>query len=249
MLTECFLSPIKGTVFLQNWFCFSSEFSIPSGDKVEVLDFWASPFCARVKIALEEKGVKHVDREEHDLFGGKSELLLKSNPIHQKVPVLLHNDRPLAESAIIVSYIDEAWPSNPLLPAIVYDRAQARFWADYIDKKVFEAGRNIWASNGEEREVATRDFIEVLKHLEEALGDKDYFGGDAFGYVDIIAIPHSAWFLAYEKLGAFKVEDHAPKISAWIKKCLQRESVAKVLPDPEKVYQFVLYFRKMSGLD
>jgi len=115
--------------------------------------------------------------------------------------------------------------------------------------KVFETGRSVWASNGEEREVATRDFIEVLKHLEEALGEKEYFGGDGFGYVDIIAISHSAWFLSYEKFGDFKIEEHSPKFSAWIKRCLQRESVAKVLPDPEKVYQFVLHFRKMSGLD
>ncbi|RDX77573.1 Glutathione S-transferase U28, partial [Mucuna pruriens] len=229
------------------------------GDKVEVLDFWASPYCARVKIALKEKGVNFVSSEE-DLFGCKSELLLKSNPIHQKVPVLLHNDKPVTESAIIVSYINEVWPSNSLLPTLAYDRAQARFWADYIDKKVsrlildvsshvFETGRSIWASNGEEREVGTRDFIEVLKHLEEALGEKDYFGGETFGFLDIIAIPHSAWFLAYERLGGFKIEDHSPKISAWIKRCLQRESVAKVLPDPEKVHQFVLHFRKMSGLD
>ncbi|KAK7300629.1 hypothetical protein RJT34_11477 [Clitoria ternatea] len=218
------------------------------GDKVVILDFWASPFCARVKIALEEKGLKHENSEE-DLFGGKSELLLKSNPIHQRVPVLLHNDKPVLESANIVSYIDETWSSNSLLPTCAYGRAQARFWVDYIDKKVFDTGRSIWASNGEEREVATRDFIEVLKNLEEALGEKDYFGGDAFGYVDIIAIPHSAWFLAYEKLGDFKIKDHAPKFSAWIKRCLQRQSVAKVLPDPEKVYQFVLHFRKMEGLD
>ncbi|KAJ1377370.1 Thioredoxin-like superfamily [Sesbania bispinosa] len=209
------------------------------GDKVNVLDFWASPYCARVKIALEEKGVDYVDSQE-DLFGRKSELLLKSNPIHQKVPVFLHNDKPVTESAIIVSYIDEVWPSNSLLPTCAYDRAQARFWADsltkrvYLDIKVFETGRSIWGSNGEEREVGTRDFIEVLKHLEEALGEKDYFGGDAFGYVDIIAIPHSAWFLTYEKHGGFKVEDHCPKISAWIKRCLQRQSVNKVLPDPEK---------------
>jgi len=218
------------------------------GDNVVVLDFWASPFCARVKISLEEKGVDYVANEE-DIFGRKSELLLRSNPIHQKVPVFLHNDKPVIESAIIVSYIDEVWSSNSLLPANAYDVAQARFLADFVDKKVFETGRSIWASNGEEREVGTRDFLEVIKHLEEALGERDYFGGDTFGYVDIIAIGHSPWFLAYEKLGGFKIEDHSPKFSAWIKRSLERESVKKVLPDPEKVYQFVLHFRKMSGLE
>jgi glutathione S-transferase len=89
----------------------------------------------RVKIALEEKGVKYEDRAE-DLFGGKSELLLKSNPIYKKVPVLLHKEKPLCESTIVVGYIDEAWPSHPLLPTCPYARAQARFWADFIDKKV-----------------------------------------------------------------------------------------------------------------
>lgn len=103
--------------------------------EVVLLDCWASPFCMRVKIALEEKGVEHENRGE-DLFGGKSELLLKSNPVYQKVPVLLHNEKPLCESTIIVGYIDETWPSQPLLPTCPYARAQARFWADFIDKKV-----------------------------------------------------------------------------------------------------------------
>lgn len=103
--------------------------------KLLLLDFWASPFCARVKIALEEKGQKY-EQSEENLFGGKSELLLKSNPIHQKVPVIFHNGKPILESSIIVEYIDETWPSPPLLPSCPYGKAQAKFWADYIDKKV-----------------------------------------------------------------------------------------------------------------
>lgn len=47
-----------------------------SKGEVVLLDFWASPFCMRVKIALEEKGVEYEAREEY-LFAGKSELLLK----------------------------------------------------------------------------------------------------------------------------------------------------------------------------
>ena len=107
-----------------------------SKGEVVLLDCWASPFCMRAKIALEEKGVQH-ERREENLFGGKSELLLKSNPIHQQVPVLLHNGKPISESTIVVGYIDEVWPSStPLLPTCPYERAQARFWADFIDKKV-----------------------------------------------------------------------------------------------------------------
>ena len=110
-----------------------------SKDEIIILDCILSPFCMRVKIALNEKGVSYESKEE-DLFGwkgGKSELLLKSNPIHKKVPVLLHNGNPLNESSNIVTYIDETWPSSsPLLPSSPYERARARFWIDYIDKKV-----------------------------------------------------------------------------------------------------------------
>ncbi|KAL6200279.1 hypothetical protein ACLB2K_030061 [Fragaria x ananassa] len=215
--------------------------------EVTLLDCWVSPFCMRVKIALEEKGVAYESQAE-DLFGGKSELLLTSNP-HGKVPVLLHNEKPVSESAIIVAYIDETWPSSSFLPPCAYGRAQARFWADYIDKKVFDAGKGICLGKGEEVEVAKKDFIEVIKTLEKTLGDKDFFGGDTFGFVDIIGIAMTSWFPAYEKYGSFKLEDDCPKFSAWIKRSSERESVAKVIPQAEKVLGFMAMFRKMMGVE
>ncbi|MBA0776365.1 hypothetical protein Gotri_011368 [Gossypium trilobum] len=216
--------------------------------KLVILDCWVSPFCMRVKIALNEKGLEY-EAQAEDLFGGKSELLLSSNPIYKKVPVFLHDGKPLCESLIIVNYIDETWSSPPLLPPCSYGRAQARFWADFIDKKVFDACGNIWRSKGEVPVEAKKEFIEILKQLEEALGDKDYFIGTTFGFVDIILIPLTSWFFAVEKIGGFTVEAECPKFSNWMKRCLQRESVAKVVPPPEKVYEFVLMFRKMQGID
>ena len=104
-------------------------------DTVLVLGAWASPFSNRVRIALLEKGVEYEYKEE-DLVN-KSSLLLKSNPVHKKVPVLIHNERPICESLIIVQYIDETWnKTSPLMPGDPYERANARFWADYIDNKV-----------------------------------------------------------------------------------------------------------------
>ena len=105
-------------------------------DEVKVLSMWASPFCMRVKIALAEKGLAFEEILENDLFGDKSALLLKSNPVHKQVPVLLHGNKPVVESTNIITYIDEVWPSPPLLPACAYERSRARFWADFIDRKV-----------------------------------------------------------------------------------------------------------------
>ncbi|KAI9198698.1 hypothetical protein LWI28_020787 [Acer negundo] len=104
-------------------------------DKLVLLDFWASPFAMRVRIALAEKGIKYESKEE-DLFD-KSPLFLEMNPVHKKVPVLIHNGKPICESLIIVEYIDEVWhdKSTPLLPSDPYQRSQARFGLIMLTKR------------------------------------------------------------------------------------------------------------------
>ncbi|WCJ25126.1 glutathione S-transferase TAU 28 [Euphorbia peplus] len=217
-------------------------------EEVLLLDFWVSPFCMKVKIALGEKGVSYVAKEE-DLFGGKSDLLLKSNPIYQKVPVFLHNGKPVVESTVIVAYIDETWATPPLLPPCAYGRAQARFLADYVDKKLFDGIAGIWKSKAEDQEAAKKELMEILKVLEGGLGEKNFFGGETFGYVDILTIPLFGWLLAAEKFSDFTVEAEFPKLSDWIKRCMERETVAKTLPETDKIYEFFVMMRKMYGIE
>ncbi|XP_047322501.1 glutathione S-transferase U18-like [Impatiens glandulifera] len=103
---------------------------------VKLLGISPSVYVNRVQIALNLKSVDYEFLQE-EIYGSKSELLLKSNPVHKKIPVLFHEDKTICESLIIVEYIDEYWTSGPsILPADRYDRAIARFWADYLDDKV-----------------------------------------------------------------------------------------------------------------
>ena len=102
--------------------------------EVKLLRFWTSPFCGRIDLALELKGVSY-DCMDEDL-PNKSALLLESSPIYKEVPVLLHKGRPIIGSMTILEYIDDAWGGHPLLPKDPYDRAQARFLAKFIDEKV-----------------------------------------------------------------------------------------------------------------
>jgi glutathione S-transferase len=103
---------------------------------VRVIGLWPSPFVIRVLIALKLKGVEFEFVEE--VVGRKSELLLRSNPVHKKIPVLLHHGKPISESLIVVQYIDEVWSSGApaFLPADAHARAVQRFWAQYVDDKV-----------------------------------------------------------------------------------------------------------------
>ncbi|CAM8946940.1 unnamed protein product [Rhodiola kirilowii] len=216
-------------------------------NEVILLDTCFSMFGMRVRIALREKGVEFEYREE-DLWN-KSDLLLKMNPIHKKIPVLIHNGKPVCESSIAVQYIDEVWNDKaPLLPSEPYQRAQARFLVDFIDKKFYEAGRKIWTTKGEEQEISKKDFIESVKVLEAELGDKKFFGGENIGFVDICLIGFYTWFHTFEKFGNFSIEAECPAMIAWAKRCMEVESVSKSLPDQEKVYGAASEFRKKFGI-
>ncbi|KAF9625109.1 hypothetical protein IFM89_019059, partial [Coptis chinensis] len=155
---------------------------------VKILGYWSSPFVMRPRIAL---NLKNVDYEFVEQGYPKSELLLRSNPVHKKVPVMIHNDKPICESLIIVQYIDEAFTSgHSILPSDPYDRAIAQFWAVYVDDKWFSSLiGSLKAKPEEEKNTAIEGITTVLELLEEAFEKsskgKEFFGEDAIGYLDI----------------------------------------------------------------
>lgn len=108
-----------------------------AGAELKLLGKWYSVWVCRVRIALHLKGLTYEYVEED--FDNKSDLLLTSNPVHKKVPVLIHDGKPICESRVIVQYIDETFSGlgPSLLSADPHQRAIERFWAAYIDEKVF----------------------------------------------------------------------------------------------------------------
>ncbi|XP_057507053.1 probable glutathione S-transferase parA [Actinidia eriantha] len=209
-------------------------------DQVILLSFWPSPIGMRVKIALAEKGIEYEYKEENFPYD-KSPLLLKMNPVNKQIPVLIHNGKPVCESLVIIHYIDEVWKhKSPLLPRDPYQRAHAMFWADYVDKKIFTPGKKVWLSSGEEQEAAKNELMGCFKLLEGELGDKAYFGDDTFGIVDVLLVPFYSWFYMFEKCGNMSIEAECPKLVAWGKRCMEKESVSKSLPDQHKVYDFFM---------
>ncbi|XP_066377520.1 probable glutathione S-transferase GSTU1 [Miscanthus floridulus] len=215
-----------------------------------LLDFWVSPFGQRCRIALAEKGIPY-EYSEQELLGAKSDLLLRSNPVHKKIPVLLHDGRPVCESLVILNYLEEAFPdaSPKLLPADdAYARAQARFWAAYSDK-VYEVGTRLWKLKGEPQAQARAEIVQVLRNLDGELGERSFFGGEAFGFVDVALVPFVPWLPSYERYGEFSVEGIAPRLAAWARRCAERDSVAKSFHPPEKVDEFINLLKKTYGIE
>ncbi|XP_008780084.1 glutathione S-transferase U17-like [Phoenix dactylifera] len=215
-----------------------------AGEEVKLVGGWASPFVVRVGIALHLKGVGYEFLQEE--FGKKSELLLKSNPVYKKIPVLIHNGKPICESMIIVEYVDEVWASAgpSILPADPYDRAMGRFWAAYIDDKFPSSIRTIRGLNEEAKAEAAEQVATALQLLEDAFAKcskgKGFFGGETIGYLDIALGSYLGWIKAVEKMAGFKALDEAktPMLAGWAERFCSDDAVKEVMPEADKLIEF-----------
>ncbi|KAK2993351.1 hypothetical protein RJ640_007618 [Escallonia rubra] len=136
------------------------------------------------EVKLHEDGQVHLTSDplkgipfeyiEEDL-SNRSDLILKCNPVHKKVPVCVHAGKP----------IREAMMSNPLLPSDPYDGAVDRFWAKFAEDKGIVTW-SMYRTSGEEQQKAIKNSLELLKNIEEhALGQKEFFGRKRIGIIDI----------------------------------------------------------------
>ncbi|KAF8014378.1 hypothetical protein BT93_H0270 [Corymbia citriodora subsp. variegata] len=207
--------------------------------EVELLGLWVSPFVRRVEWALKLKGIAYGTIEEDIL--NKSALLLRLNPVHQKVPVFVHGGRVVSESLLILEYIDETWKQSPLLPRDPYDRAMARFWASVAEGKLEPNAWVALCSEGEEKERAIELATEALGHIEGVIKGKAFFGGEGIGYLDLAIGWVSHWLPVWDKVGSMKIFDQAkfPAMAAWASRFVEHPMIKENLPPRDKM---VVYF-------
>ncbi|CAL5067056.1 unnamed protein product [Urochloa decumbens] len=208
-----------------------------SSEPVTCVDFWCNEFGMRARIALREKRVPFEFVEEDLRVRHRSDLVRRMNPVHRSIPILIHGGRPVCGSMNIVEYVDDVWTQEEaeagrLLPADPLERARARFWADFVDQKT-----RFFTSRGEEKRAAMAELLGHLRRLEAVLGDKAFFGGDEFGFLDVALVPFSAMFYGYEQHGGVDMEAECPALVRWVKRCGEREGVREVLPSGLDMYQ------------
>ncbi|KAJ8750499.1 hypothetical protein K2173_015645 [Erythroxylum novogranatense] len=208
-------------------------------EEAKLLGTWASALNGRIEIALKLKGIRYENIEED--LSNKSALLLKYNPVHKKIPVFVHNGKPVAESLVILEYIDETWKDHPILPKHPYDRAIARFWAKFVDEKILQTLKKARGAKDEELQKIIEEAGEQMKILENELKGKDFFGGETIGYLDIVTFSVAYWFqVQLEVLGVkFLTEEKFPVVCKWIGRLLDIDVVKSCVPPREKHVAYI----------
>ncbi|KAG1366450.1 Glutathione transferase GST 23 [Cocos nucifera] len=171
--------------------------------EVKLYGAWGSGYCALVHHALKLKGVSYEYIEED--LQNKSEIFIKLNPVHKKVPVLVVDGKPIAESLVILEFIEETWKEPPLLPEDPYKKAKVRFFADFIYQKIMPTSHAIILSDGEAQMKATKEFIGGIQ--KDLPSNGPFINGEKPGLLDVIVGAFSAAFRVVEDLVGVEVMD------------------------------------------
>jgi glutathione S-transferase len=129
---------------------------------------WRSSASRRVRLCLEEKGLRYESREvdmanmEHH-----SPAYLAINPNGVVPTLLLEDGRALHESGTICEYLDEVHPEPPLRPADPYQRAEMRNWIRHIDERIHNLIVFNWAHHLQKtaQQWSDEELAEKLKRI------------------------------------------------------------------------------------
>lgn len=193
--------------------------------KLTLISHALCPYVQRAAIALSEKKVPF-ERIDIDLRN-KPAWFLAMSPLG-KTPVLMVDDQPIFESAVICEYLDDT--AGPALhPEDPLTRARHRGWIEFASVTL----NNIWSLYTAKDEVAYSDaanaLIQRFAQIEDVLQDGPYFNGRDFSLVDAAFAPVFRYFDVFDEVSGITFFANTPKVRAWRLSLSKRPSVSSAV--------------------
>jgi glutathione S-transferase/RNA polymerase-associated protein len=195
-----------------------------------------SPYAQKVKIALREKGQPFEAPLPQGIgAGGAAGEFTEANP-RAEVPALIDGEVMVFDSTIILEYIEDKWPTPPMLPKSPAERARVRMIEEVMDThyepinwglgevRAFKRATGALAEAIERR--AGEQTQGFFRWLEAQLGDRPWFNGDDFGWGDLSVVPY-----LNGSRGHGHVVPAGTRLAAWLERVNQRPSVVATTED------------------
>jgi glutathione S-transferase len=163
---------------------------------LKLCGFHISNYHNKVRIALLEKGVPF--EEDASCKPSQQEEFLARSPMG-KVPILeLDGGRRLAESDVIVEYLEDAYPQTPLLPKDPFERARVRQLVKFIELHLELAARRLYGElffkrppvSEEAKAAVGKDLVKGARALKQLVRFDPYIAGKDLTIADCAAFVH-----------------------------------------------------------
>ena len=165
--------------------------------------YWRSSSSYRVRIALNLKGIDYQQVPVHLVRNGGEQhqkAYKKINPLGL-VPALVHDGQVVVQSLAICEYLEQAFPTPPLLPADKQGRARVRSIAQSISSEIqpmnnLAVMQYLKNEMGQTEQAVRKWYVYWVDRgfsaIESWLGSKDtgrFCHGDAPGLADCFLVP------------------------------------------------------------
>ncbi|MEM6707945.1 MAG: glutathione S-transferase family protein [Pseudomonadota bacterium] len=204
-----------------------------NAEEVVVYDHPLSPYAQKVKIALNEKSVPYRTEQPAALGSGATDGAFAKGSPRGEVPLLVHEDLAVFDSTIILEYIEDCWPTPPLLPSHPQDRARVRMIEEAMDthmeainwglSEVQHFGRLEGSEAERVLEQGRQQLSAWFEWLASQLGDQPWFNGPSFGWGDLSVLPFVNGAMG------FGAEPEDESLRSWLARANERSTVRPVV--------------------
>lgn len=203
---------------------------------IKVCGFRVSNYHNKVLIALLEKGVPY--EEDCTVTPSQAEEYLARSPMG-KVPYAEVDGARLCESAVILEYLEDAYPHKPLLPKAPLARAKVRELVTVIELHLELVARRLYGAvffggsvSDSTKQSVHKDLAKGVRAFKSLARFEPFVASAEFTLADCAAAVHLPLVSLSTKLAFGRdVLDEIPQAKPYLKMLGTRPAIAKVNAD------------------